>query len=167
MCSSGRGVDSGVSLFFRFRARGAFGSTVEDVEGVGGRDASLDATDEGGGGILVCGKLSDEASGLRSSECDWEPGSAMVPTFFVMTLGIALLVPGSASAGDGDLPGEGGGDPNRDSSSSSSNGSRRWGVADMKTGSMGQRGYMRSNMSFTTLYLGLSTLHEMNTWWRR
>jgi hypothetical protein len=70
ICSSGRGVDSSVGLFFRFRARGALGSAVEDVEGVGGRDESVDATDEGGGGILVCGKLSVEASGL---EVQWSP----------------------------------------------------------------------------------------------
>jgi hypothetical protein len=48
----------------------------------------------------------------------------MVPTFCVALESIPLQVePGSANVGDGDLPGEGGGDPKRESSSSSSS---RW-----------------------------------------
>ena len=48
----------------------------------------------------------------------------MVPTFCVALKPIPLQVePGSANVGNGDLPGEGGGDPKRESSPSSNS---RW-----------------------------------------
>lgn len=95
---------------------------------------SDDPDDGKGCRVEAVGKLSDEASGLRYSEFDWEPGSAMVPTFFVRVetmfpLAFELL-PGNASPGDGDLPGDGGGDPKSESSSSPSR-SSGWGLRDI------------------------------------
>jgi len=60
------------------------------------------------------------------SEIVWEPGSAMVPTFCAdgpkpCNCSPVDAAPGSAKAGDGDLPlaeGDGGGDPKRESPSS-------------------------------------------------
>ena len=77
-----------------------------------------------GGRKWVVKPLNDKANGFTgSSEYAWEPGSAMVPTFCVGFEPQLLLV-GNARAGDGDLPlerrGEGGGEPNRESSCSSS-----------------------------------------------
>lgn len=65
---------------------------------------------------------------IDCSECAWEPGSAMVPTFCadeleLKTPGPVADVLGSAKIGDGDLPlaaGEGGGEPKSDTESSSS-----------------------------------------------
>lgn len=71
-------------------------------------------------------KLEAGRSAGSSAHDIWEPGSAMVPTFFLPTpvLGTAIMGPTSPAikvSWDGDLPlaGDGGGEPKRESWSSS------------------------------------------------
>lgn len=72
-------------------------------------------------------KLEAERSAGSSAHDIWEPGSAMVPTFSLPTpvLGTAIMGPAFPPAmkvsWDGDLPlaGDGGGEPKRESWSSS------------------------------------------------
>lgn len=122
----GRASVAGVErLLTRFFLRGAgrgraagvadLEGTVEDLSGgadgmfVGGCDrclATLLSAFTGGAGGSTGG----------SSEHRWEPGSARVPTF------CTLFCPPGRASGDGDLPlpGDGGGEPNRESDSKSS-----------------------------------------------
>ena len=75
-----------------------------------------DTADRADCGLGEAGRLTG------SSEQLWEPGSAMVPTFFGNSGRIgqgAHGLPGSASAGDPPLVGDGGGDPKSESVSPS------------------------------------------------